>query len=110
MQYNKQDKPFSQGKRCEKGQGLVEYALILMLVAVFSITVLTILGGYAQVEYKLLEGTLVCAPKYAGSSALDGKRMMRDGETCYAVDKAGSTFDLSSRTFTWSGQVELGPQ
>jgi Flp pilus assembly pilin Flp len=94
----------------EKGQGLLEYALIMMLVAVFSIAILSVLGGYAQIEYKLLEGTIVCAPKYANSAVvMGGKRMMRDGDKCYAVDKAGSTFDLGSRSFTWAGQVELGP-
>jgi len=32
----------------EKGQGLVEYALILVLIAVVVIAVLTIMGGQTQ--------------------------------------------------------------
>lgn len=49
----------------ERGQGLVEYGLILVLVAVVSIGILTLFGGYAQVEYRALHGTVVCGPKFS---------------------------------------------
>jgi pilus assembly protein Flp/PilA len=44
---------------CEEGQGLVEYALILVLIAIVSIVVLGLLGGQVSGVFSYIEA--VCA-------------------------------------------------
>ena len=45
----------------EKGQGLVEYALILVLIAVVVIVVLTLLGGQIKNVFSSITSTLTGA-------------------------------------------------
>ena len=45
----------------EKGQGLVEYALILVLIAVVVIVVLTLLGGQIRNVFSKLTSQLAVA-------------------------------------------------
>ncbi len=42
----------------EEGQGLVEYALILVLIAVVVIGVLTALGGQVQATFQKINDTM----------------------------------------------------
>lgn len=42
----------------EKGQGLVEYALILALIAIVVIAVLAILGGKVQNKFNTVQNAL----------------------------------------------------
>jgi pilus assembly protein Flp/PilA len=44
----------------EKGQGLVEYALILVLVAVVVVVILAILGPQINFAYLRVQGALIC--------------------------------------------------
>ena len=46
----------------EKGQGLVEYALILVLVAVVVIAVLTLLGPLVRNVFEKINSSMVPAP------------------------------------------------
>jgi len=46
----------------EEGQGLVEYALILVLIAVVVIGILTTMGGQVQAVFNTISGALVQAP------------------------------------------------
>ena len=43
----------------EEGQGLVEYALILVLIAVVVIGILTTMGGQVQAVFNTISGALV---------------------------------------------------
>ncbi len=45
----------------ETGQGLVEYALILMLVAIVVIVILAVLGPQISYIYLRAQGALVCS-------------------------------------------------
>jgi pilus assembly protein Flp/PilA len=44
--------------RNEKGQGLVEYALILVLVSIVVIATLTLLGGQVNTVFETITGGL----------------------------------------------------
>jgi pilus assembly protein Flp/PilA len=42
----------------QRGQSMVEYALILVLIAAVVIAVLTLLGGTIQAQFTRIEGSL----------------------------------------------------
>ena len=51
-------------RKQQRGQGLVEYALILVLVAVVVITVLMVLGPQISVLFHHATGALKCPTEY----------------------------------------------
>lgn len=50
--------PARDGRRAQRGQGMVEYALILVLVAVVVIVALTALGGQISSVFSHITSTL----------------------------------------------------
>jgi pilus assembly protein Flp/PilA len=100
---------------CEKGQGLVEYALILVLVAIVVIAVLLILGPqigsiFSRVNTVLGGGTLISASteRHGGGHGNDVDitvTVIRATTVTVTDSQSGQTTDLScsstcSHTFT----------
>lgn len=58
-------------KQLERGQGLVEYALILVLIAVVSIIILTVLGDQVTEMFLTSEESLNCVLENGPDCILD---------------------------------------
>lgn len=106
---------------CEKGQGLVEYALILVLVAIVVIAVLLILGPqigsiFSRVNAVLGGGTLVSASteRHGGGHGSDVDItviVIRDTTVTVADSQSGQTANLSCSntcTHTFAGISDAG--
>ncbi len=100
----------------EAGQGLLEYALIMALIAMVSIAILSLVGGFAQTEYRILHGTFVCAGQHAAAAneATGGNLMVVDidGEYttaghCVAIGRDDISWDQTNG-FAINGGLALG--
>ena len=91
-------------RQAAPGQGLAEYALALVLVAVAAISILTLLGGSAANLYARVEASITCAN--GGDCVTTNAEETELITVEYAQCQGGSTFNVSIVT-SYGGTTDI---